>query len=174
MWRGEATTISDHRQRCIDARAAPKTLTDGLDTDCYVEEKRGIENVSVTNWVPLRPKSLLHCLPYSVKIKTNPLNILPMPDATMLSFVWRGTGKDTAWATDFSFCSQCSFWQDKESIEDKYRTSTWYPMEPWLTDFKRLWRKKWQPALVCLNWKSHGQRALAALVHGIAKESNVT
>ena len=30
---------------------------------------------------------------YSVKIKTNSLNILPMPDATMLSFVWRGTGK---------------------------------------------------------------------------------
>ena len=30
---------------------------------------------------------------YSVKIKMNPLNIFPMPDTTMLSFVCRSTGK---------------------------------------------------------------------------------
>lgn len=29
----------------------------------------------------------------SVKIKMNPLNIFPLPDATILSFVCRGTGK---------------------------------------------------------------------------------
>ena len=36
------------------------------------------------------------------------------------------------------------------------------------------WRRKWQPTLVCLPGKSHGQRSLAGcVVHGVA-ESDMT
>ena len=34
------------------------------------------------------------------------------------------------------------------------------------------WRRKWQPTLVFLHGKSHGQRSWQATVHGVAKESD--
>ena len=34
---------------------------------------------------------------------------------------------------------------------------------------KILWRRKWQPVPVFWPGKSHGQRSLAATVHGVAK-----
>ena len=36
------------------------------------------------------------------------------------------------------------------------------------------WRRKWQPIPVFLPAKSHGQRSLWAIVHGVAKELDVT
>ena len=40
--------------------------------------------------------------------------------------------------------------------------------DPWVG--KIPWRRKWQPTLVLLPWKSHGRRSLGqATVHGVAK-----
>lgn len=91
---GEAMIISDHRQREADARGAPKILTDGLDMDCYIEKKKKREESRMCQ-LPTKCFSdpNLPFTAYSVKIKMNPLNIFPMPNATMLSFVCRGTGK---------------------------------------------------------------------------------
>ena len=36
------------------------------------------------------------------------------------------------------------------------------------------WRREWEPTLVFLPGKSHGQRSLTATVHGLAKESDMT
>ena len=36
------------------------------------------------------------------------------------------------------------------------------------------WRRKWQPTLVFLPGKSHGQKSLGATVHGVTEESNMT
>ena len=35
------------------------------------------------------------------------------------------------------------------------------------------WRRKWQPAPVLLPGKSHGQRSLAATVHGVVKSQDI-
>ena len=44
--------------------------------------------------------------------------------------------------------------------------------DPWVQ--KIPWRKKWQPTLVLLPRKSHGQRSLMATVRGIAKLDTTT
>ena len=43
---------------------------------------------------------------------------------------------------------------------------------PWAR--KIPWRRKWQPTPVFLHGKSHGRRKLAATVHGVEKESDMT
>ena len=39
--------------------------------------------------------------------------------------------------------------------------------DPWVR--KVPWRRKWQPAPVCLSGKSHGQRSLVGYIHEVAK-----
>ena len=48
----------------------------------------------------------------------------------------------------------------------KLRFDTWVRKIPW--------RRKWQPTPVFLPGESHGQRSLAATVHGVAKELDMT
>ena len=43
---------------------------------------------------------------------------------------------------------------------------------PWVERIP--WRKKWQPTPVFLPGKSHGQRSLGSIVHGVTKESDMT
>ena len=44
--------------------------------------------------------------------------------------------------------------------------------DPWVR--KIPWRRKWQSTPIFLPRKSHGQRSLGAIAHGIAKESVMT
>ena len=46
-----------------------------------------------------------------------------------------------------------------------------FGFDPWIR--KISWRKKWQSILVLLPGKSHGQRSLAATVHGGARENTI-
>ena len=43
--------------------------------------------------------------------------------------------------------------------------------DPWVR--QNPWRSKWQPTPVFLPGKYHGQRSPAAIVHGVAKESDM-
>ena len=50
---------------------------------------------------------------------------------------------------------------------------TWrHGFDPWVG--KIPWRRKWQSTPIFLPRKSHGQRSLGAIAHGIAKESVMT
>ena len=45
-------------------------------------------------------------------------------------------------------------------------------IDPWVG--KTPWRRKWQPTPVFLPGEFHGQRSLAATVHGVSEESDTT
>ena len=55
-------------------------------------------------------------------------------------------------------------WLSDEESTCRYRRLRF---DPWVG--KIPWRRKWQPAPVILPGKSHGQRSLAATVHGVVK-----
>ena len=67
------------------------------------------------------------------------------------------------WATSLSFFLLFWWLSGKEPNCQCRR----HGFDPWVGMI--LWRRKWQPTLVSLPGKSHGQRSLGATVHDIAK-----
>ena len=59
-------------------------------------------------------------------------------------------------------------WLSGKELTCQCRRRKRYGFHPWVRKFP--WRKKWQPTLLFLPWKSHGQRgAWPATVHRVAK-----
>ena len=92
--------------------------------------------------------------------------------------------KGFAWFLAYSRCSTmafvvilkngtCLWWgfSDGSVVNEPARQCRRYRFDPWVG--KTPWRRKWQPTPIFLPRKSHGQRSLAATVHGVAESDTL-